>query len=363
MITTRAPGKLFVAGEYAVVDPGQPAVLIAVDRYITVQVTESSGAGHVYSREYGGLPLVWTRHQDSVGIMLEHNPYDYVVAAISIVERLRAQRGLAPRYFDLLIESELDDADGRKFGLGSSAAVVVATVAALDEFYGLELTRVERFKLALLATVQVAPSASGGDIAASTFGGWIRYTAPNRASLLRYLDQHGVAATLESDVWSPCSVTRLPAPSTLRLLVGWTGSPASTERLVDGVRPHDDTEGRHYGAFLEESRSCVDDLVAAFTEDEEQRALEVIRRARRMLRRLGSSSGTQIETKKLRILCDSAEENGAAAKPSGAGGGDCGIVLAGTEVSSDALLRTWEHHDIRLLRVNVHPAEGGIFDI
>ena len=41
MIETRAPGKLFIAGEYAVVEPGQPAVLIAVDRCITVQLTES----------------------------------------------------------------------------------------------------------------------------------------------------------------------------------------------------------------------------------------------------------------------------------------------------------------------------------
>ncbi|MGW9022604.1 hypothetical protein ACWGOE_14100, partial [Leucobacter chromiiresistens] len=34
----RAQGKLYIAGEYAVVDPGQPAVIVAVDRYITVQL-------------------------------------------------------------------------------------------------------------------------------------------------------------------------------------------------------------------------------------------------------------------------------------------------------------------------------------
>jgi phosphomevalonate kinase len=42
----------------------------------------------------------------------------------------------------------------------------------------------ERFRLALLATIHVAPKASGGDLAASTFGGWIAYTAPDRARLL-----------------------------------------------------------------------------------------------------------------------------------------------------------------------------------
>src|SRR5699024_3234592 len=169
MIVTRAPGKLFIAGEYAVVSPTEPAVLVAVDRCITVRLTESEDAGRIHSSEYGRAPLVWRREQGGEAIVLEHRPADYVLSAISTLEELRAARGVAPRYFDLDISSELDDADGRKFGLGSSAAVTVATVAALDEFYALGLSATERFKLALLATIAIAPNASGGDLAASTF--------------------------------------------------------------------------------------------------------------------------------------------------------------------------------------------------
>ena len=33
-----APGKLYVAGEYAVVEPGHPAILVAVDRFLTVEL-------------------------------------------------------------------------------------------------------------------------------------------------------------------------------------------------------------------------------------------------------------------------------------------------------------------------------------
>src|SRR5690606_24645033 len=58
MITVRAPGKLFVAGEYAAVEPGEPAVIIAVDRYLAVTLTESVDVGTVHSPEYGQLPLV-----------------------------------------------------------------------------------------------------------------------------------------------------------------------------------------------------------------------------------------------------------------------------------------------------------------
>jgi mevalonate kinase len=36
MIELSVPGKLFIAGEYAVVEPGHPAIIVAVDQFITV---------------------------------------------------------------------------------------------------------------------------------------------------------------------------------------------------------------------------------------------------------------------------------------------------------------------------------------
>lgn len=65
-----------------------------------------------------------------------------------------------------------------------------------------------------------------------------------------------------------------------------------------------------------------------------------------------------IETDRLRILCDAAEAIGAAAKPSGAGGGDCGIVLAPAGADVAGMLRVWETNDIRHLTIGVHPPEG-----
>ncbi|MFT4295984.1 MAG: phosphomevalonate kinase, partial [Micropruina sp.] len=326
MITTRAPGKLFVAGEYAVVEPGEPAVLIAVDRYLSVELTESTGIGRIRSGEYGPAPLEWTRAADGVGVVVEHRPSDYVLSALALVERLRDELGIPPRYFDLQISSELDDAQGRKFGLGSSAAVTVAVIAALDEFYRLALSRTERFKLALLATVQVSPNASGGDLAACTFGGWVGYTAPDRAALRAELTRSGVSATVNSPAWAHYRTIRLAPPSTLELLVGWTGTPASTERLVDGVRHGRDDRSAAYGRILRASGRNVQALERALQADDAAATLGCLRTARRVLQELGELSGIVIETPALRALCDAAERCGAAGKPSGAGGGDCGIV-------------------------------------
>src|SRR5699024_10692895 len=104
----------------------------------------------------------------------------------------------------------------------------------------------------------VSPRASGGDLAASTYGGWIRYTAPDRSSLLEDLTRYGVTTALTAPGWESFSIRPLPTPQGLDLLVGWTGSPASTEILVAGVQP----SGVPYDSFLTDSRACVDDLVA-----------------------------------------------------------------------------------------------------
>lgn len=376
MIETRAPGKLFIAGEYAVVEPGEPAVLVAVDRYLTVRLVPSDDVGKVHSSEYGKAPVLWTRAEgdgaggesSTVSIVIEHQPYDYVLSAITVMERLRAERGLPARYFDLHISSELDDSSGRKFGLGSSAAVTVAVIAALDAFYGTGLGRTDRYRMALLATIEVAPNASGGDLAASTFGGWIRYTAPDRARLRADLARLSVTDTLDSPGWEPFSVRALPEPPALRLLVGWTGSPASTERLVGGVRPRSggrragagaeepSAQGIAYADFVAASRESVDSLVESLTAPDGGRTPELVRRHRRLLQGLGISSGIAIETDELRLLCDTAEEHGAAGKPSGAGGGDCGIVLAPVTAPQAELLAAWEATGIRRLDLAVHPA-------
>ncbi|WP_420095761.1 phosphomevalonate kinase [Brevibacterium sediminis] len=373
MIETRAPGKLFIAGEYAVVEPGQPAVLIAVDRCITVRLTESEGAGRIHSSEYGQAPVVWRREDDGEHIIVDERPFDYVLSAISTVEELRSGRGASPRYFDLEISSELNDSDGRKFGLGSSAAVTVATIAALDEFYRLGLTLTERFKLAVLATIAISTKASGGDLAASTFGGWIRYSSPDRAALHAHREAHGVVSAMSCSEWAGCSARRVTPPSSLDLLVGWTGSPASTEHLVTRVHtPRERTDEsssesspaaqkpRPLVSFAAESHTLVDDLVAAFDADDAEASLTTIRSVRGLLRRLSDSTGSLIETEALRDLCEIAETHGAAAKPSGAGGGDCGIALAHPHTEAQTILSGWEAAGIRPLDLGAHREEGEI---
>ncbi|MFJ3969427.1 phosphomevalonate kinase [Streptomyces parvus] len=366
-VARRAPGKLFVAGEYAVVDPGNPAILVAVDRHVTVTVSgrglHSDGADVVISSDLVPGQGRWRWHDGRLhdgggsGRPAPRGP-DHVVAAIEIVARLLAERGLPPPSVEVSVSSRLHD-NGTKFGLGSSGAVVVATVAAVAAFHNLELSPDARFRLAVLATAGLDSRGSGGDLAAATWGGWIAYRAPDRAAVLDLARHRGVEEALRAP-WPGFEVCRLPPlPRGLALEVGWTGNPASTASLVSGLDRRSWRDGASHQRFVETTTDCVHASVTALRQGDRPGLLRQIRRARRELARLDDELGLGIFTPGLTALCDAVEAVGGAAKPSGAGGGDCGIALLDTEASSDIsrVRERWTAAGVRPLPVR--PAMEG----
>ncbi|MDQ1064661.1 phosphomevalonate kinase [Streptomyces canus] len=369
-VVRHAPGKLFVAGEYAVVEPGNPAVLVAVDRQVTVAVSgpgDDAGPapdGVVVSSDLGLRSVPWRWHE---GRLVVRGGYDgprtrrelaHVVTAVETVGRLLTERGLPVPALDVSVSSRLHE-NGRKFGLGSSGAVTVATVAAVASFCGLELSRDERFRLAMLATAELDPKASGGDLAASTWGGWIAYQAPDRDFVLDLARRLGVGRALRAP-WPGHAVRRLPPPAGLTLEVGWTGEPASTASLVSGLHRRAWRGSLSHQRFVATTTDCVRSAVTALETGDRPALLRQIRRARRELARLDGEVRLGIFTPGLTALCDAAEAVGGAAKPSGAGGGDCGIALLDAGATRDIthLRRRWEAAGV--LPLPVRPALEGI---
>ncbi|POX51989.1 phosphomevalonate kinase [Streptomyces sp. Ru71] len=367
-VVRHAPGKLFVAGEYAVVEPGTPAILVAVDRRVTVTVAEPGpGAGAadvVVSSDLLARPVGWRWHEGRLVVCgasdagRARGALAHVVSAIETVGRLLAERGLPVPALDVSVGSRLHDG-GRKYGLGSSGAVTVATVAAVASFCGLQLSNDEQFRLAMLATAELDPKGSGGDLAASTWGGWIAYQAPDRAFVLDLARRLGVDRTLSAP-WPGHSVRRLPPPTGVSLEVGWTGEPASTASLVSDLHRRTWRGTASHQRFVQTTTDCVRSAIDALEAGDPAGLKQQIRRARTELARLDDEVGLGIFTPRLEALCDAAEAVGGAAKPSGAGGGDCGIALLDAEASRDIthVRQRWESDGV--LPLPVRPALEGI---
>ncbi|MEU1409053.1 phosphomevalonate kinase [Streptomyces sp. NPDC005728] len=337
-LVRRAPGKLFVAGEYAVVDPGNPAILVAVDRYVSVTVSPLAGTGVEMSSDLGpsNVRFAWQDGRLAGHAGDEHSAragLAHLTSAVETVARLLAEHGRALPAFGITVDSALHE-NGTKYGLGSSGAVTVAAVAAVAAFCGLTLSPEERYRLALLATAAIDPKGSGGDLAASTWGGWIAYRAPDRTAVLDLARRQGVTQALRAP-WPGFEVRRLPPPKGLALEVGWTGTPASTPSLVSGLQRRTWRGSASHQRFVQRTTDCVRAAVAALEQGDPRSLLDQIRRAKGELARLDDEVGLGIFTTRLTALCDAAEAAGGAAKPSGAGGGDCGIALFDAEAQRD----------------------------
>lgn len=358
MLTVKAPGKLYIAGEYAVVKSGHPALLIAVDQFVYAKIKEAEQGGEITSRQLPAKKVTWHHVDGHARFLGDTKEFAYVTAALDFTERYLAEQGLTLKHFTLHFDSDLDSPDGKKYGLGSSAAVTVATVKAIAAFYGVTLTALETFKLAALAHYSVQKNGSLGDIAASSFTGWLAYYSCDRSWLLKALEQYSLNELLHRS-WPKLKIKRLTPPSALRLLIGWTKTPASTAKLVDQVDHSKKNSSLTYAQFLQASKECVEKMIQACETDSLEAFQAEIAHNRQLLQGLAQLTQTPIETPVLRALITSTQTFGGQAKTSGAGGGDCGIAIVDKNLPYKELYQTWKKLDITPLLINVYTAKGG----
>jgi phosphomevalonate kinase len=352
----RVPGKLMIAGEYAVLEPGQEAVVVAVDRYVTATISHAE-ENQLFLPGIGlpNLSFSWTHHQ--IHLPIEDCRLRYIQIALATVLGYLEDKGACIEPFHLLIESELDDPDGRKYGLGSSAAVVVAVVSSvLHWFCRTELVQDLIYRLSAVAHFGAQGSGSGADVAASVYGGWLRYVSFDSRWISARLASGMPVSKLVEEPWPNLQTDRIEPPESVQLCVGWTGEPAATAPLVQKVRAMKDRYRAMYDTFLLTSSEAVAKLVQSFAADDASLAIEAFELNRVALSRLGEQSGVSIETQKLHELHRLAKALGGAGKPSGAGGGDCGIALMiGEKTKIDQLFTAWKRSAIEPLPIHVCP--------
>jgi phosphomevalonate kinase len=238
MIQVKAPGKLYIAGEYAVTEPGYKSVLIAVDRFVTATIEEADiTQSSIHSKTLHHEPITFQRREDNI-VLSDVNAakqLKYVITAIEVFEQYVRSNNIKLKHFHLTIDSNLDDASGHKYGLGSSAAVLVSIVKALNEFYDMQLSNLYIYKLAVIANMKLQSLSSCGDIAVSVYTGWLAYSTFDHEWVMQQIEDTSVNEVLKKN-WPGLHIEPLQAPENMEVLIGWTGSPASSHHLVSEVK-------------------------------------------------------------------------------------------------------------------------------
>lgn len=159
-ITVTVPGSTMLLGEHAVLY-GYPAVVCAVDQYVTLTLSPRDDRKiQIHSTTLG-------EYETNLDALVIQKPFQFILASI-MQWKDKLERG-----FDLEIASEFSD----QIGLGSSAAVTVATLAAIQQWLASGFDWEKLHQAGIEVIRQVQGLGSGGDILASIYGGIIYYRA------------------------------------------------------------------------------------------------------------------------------------------------------------------------------------------
>jgi phosphomevalonate kinase len=293
-VKARAPGKLVLSGAYAVLE-GAPAVVTAVDRFVEADTSR---------------------------------PAERVTPEVEA-----ALAGEPAPYFDA---SALREGD-RKLGLGSSAAILVASLAAVTLARRGESARgsvplsdreLESavFLPALAAHARAQGGGSGIDVAAAARGGTLIYTRGAAGPELRSV---ALPAGLQIETW-------------------WSGEPAVTASLVGLVRALAARDAAEHAALLGAQAAASRAAERALTAGDASGFIAALGAQEKALRVLGEAAGAHIVTTSAAALAAEAEQESGAALPSGAGGGDV-LIFVGLTPSSPRFRELAARHSHRLV--------------
>lgn len=296
-VSVFAPGKLFVIGEYAVLEGGR-ALVAAVDAGIVCTLEERRGPSELVAPDLGvALPL------DRAGADRRARLLARVAA------EARRAYGLSPSRFFVRGSAP---ASRRKSGLGGSAASVVAILGAAAAAAGEELrshaVRERLFDLALaLHREHQSPRGSGADVAASVWGGWLDYCAGEGRPRM-----------------APAAL-----PPDAGLVAAWSGVAAETAAAIERFA---EVAGAAIRARL---RAVLDDFWRAVADADRGAIVEAISRYGEALEEIGPRPSP------LGSLVRAAAGPGVAAKGSGAVGGDCAIAVGFDAAALAAAAARW----------------------
>ncbi|MGF3115157.1 phosphomevalonate kinase [Facklamia sp. P12937] len=361
--TIKIPGKLYIAGEYAVLAPKQAAILIAVDQYLELTIRQRTKKGWLIENHQGGYAPLCLETDDShlrvaEDYSLEEDQLDqwrYVIEAAKVTHTFLQESNFNSRNFHLHIRSQLLSDSGKKYGLGSSGAVTVGTIQAILNFHKIKLSAERLYRLAVISQLRLGASGSFGDIAANAFGGWTYYMAPDRKLLKEMIANAPSITALLKQEWPDLIIENLAVSKDLQVLIGWTQHTASTDNLVKQLKDQISAQPQAFQAFIDQAPAVVRQLKDGLINNQADLIQQAISNYRNLLLGLGKAYNLSIETAALNQLIEIGNQHGYASKSSGAGGGDCGIALGYDINTKESILKQWKVQGIVPLNLQVAP--------
>ena len=298
VVVVSAPGKLFLAGEYAVLDGGT-AVVTAVDR---------RAVGRFVPGAEPSSPVV----AEAVHLTRGHLQGNGVVLPAGAVE----------------VDTAAFSGEGGKLGLGSSAAAAAVAVGATLLAGGHDPESEPAIAFALADRAHRAAQGgrgSGADVAAAVYGGVIAYRR-------------------DMGPWEePAGIRELAPAAGVEIVAFHAGEPRPTIDAIRAVEALAARDRPRYKRHMTAIDRAASDFLVAWDAGDAAGVIAAAAAAGEALAALGADADLPIVTPPFAAAAALARELGGAAKPSGAGGGDVGVAFL-TDQDAAATFRVRAPH-------------------
>ncbi|GEM_PF-291328 len=358
-VTVSAPGKLMLSGEWSILEKGCPCIVLAVERKVYAKAKEAAHSS-VKLLDFG-IDTKNTINGTEVKFAKWDERLIFTKHALQTAFKYLAGKKIGPKNFALETRSDISAVRHKgkkmKIGFGSSAAAVVAIIGAVLKLHGVGIETLQEkknlFKLGIIAHYYAQGKiGSGFDVAASTFGGALAYKRFDSGWLEKELRHKSVVQIIEYR-WPHFEAHHVNVPEECELLVGFTGKSASTTELVKKVQQFKQKKPGQYRAIIEGIKKTTNKIVVALEMGSHLQILKLIGENRTLLKALSDASGAGLETPEHTAMIESAAKFGAAAKFSGAGGGDCGIGICFDAKTARKVKAGWKGGGIAIIDVEI----------
>lgn len=290
-VKVSAPGKLFLLGEHAVVYDGT-CLITAVDSRLSMTLKAEPAIEPTLTISAPAVGLKnWRRPLNEVIHSTQFTgPASFIESSVALFHRQFP--------FDVSLEIETASDFGATLGLGSSSATVATALFGLSALFGVNLSHRQLFDMGVEAIQQVQHLGSGADLAAAVFGGTLHFSNQDHREIML-----------------------LEVPS-LPFMVVYSGQKAGTVNYVKQVRELHEAFPKIVPPIIDLMLTIVEEGRAYLENADWPQFGRLMNIQHGLLHAIG------VDTLALAEIVFMARQAGAfGAKLSGAGGGDCAILL------------------------------------
>ncbi len=324
-----AYGKLYIAGEYAILEDYSKAIITSVPKKI-ISFIEPANKTTIFDN----------MHNTEITMDDDHINFTHIQQLIKFI------RDYTNKYdeFSLTIFNELIT-ENKKYGLGSSGAVLVSITKAMLNYYKIPFDNIKIFKIVTLFSLLNGIKGSMGDVAASCYDSIIFYQKFSTQKMEQIIDQYNPYEIIDNIEWPGLIIEEINVKANIEMIAKWTGEIIDTKIHVKAweemkkelnsktfgftSKINHILEQRRYKKFIERSNQLVIRLKLYLQKENGELIIPIIRDIRKNLLYLEQISNIPMET----IAMKKFIMKYPCGKQSGSGSGD--MVLGFRVTNSD----------------------------